>query len=183
MPQVQDPPPPRLHLRVGGGGKDISVEIPTFLRSFEGKEFLSHICVHCYCVWVKPDLLSLLHLHYTGINSYSKCGNTAVLDGLSRICDVKVVKMLSIFRVHICACLTISRQKGICYHIYPPHIYLFLTLQTCSLTYKSNEDHTAIQQPDGSRWQTCPQQRGWNYVFPKFSSDTNHSMITSHSAT
>jgi len=34
---TQDPPFPRPHLRVGSGGKGISVEIPVYVRPSEGK--------------------------------------------------------------------------------------------------------------------------------------------------
>ena len=41
----QDPPLPRLHLRVGSGDKGISVEIPVYLRPSKGKQLLSFISV------------------------------------------------------------------------------------------------------------------------------------------
>ena len=33
----QDPPLPRTHLKGGSGGKGVSLEIPDYQRSFEGK--------------------------------------------------------------------------------------------------------------------------------------------------
>ena len=41
----QDPPLPRPHLRVGSGGKDILLEIPTYLRPSKAKQLLSFISV------------------------------------------------------------------------------------------------------------------------------------------
>ena len=34
----QDPPLPRLHLRVGSGGKDTLLEIPAYMSPYEGKQ-------------------------------------------------------------------------------------------------------------------------------------------------
>jgi len=41
----QDPPLPRPHLRVGSGGKAVSLEIPTYLRPLEVKQLLSLVSV------------------------------------------------------------------------------------------------------------------------------------------
>ena len=41
----QDPPLPRPHLRVGSGGESFSLEIPVYVRSFEGKQLLFFIFV------------------------------------------------------------------------------------------------------------------------------------------
>ena len=43
----QDPPLLRPHLRVGGGGQGISVELPAYWRLYEGKLFL----FLCFCVY------------------------------------------------------------------------------------------------------------------------------------
>ena len=47
----QDPPLPRPHLRVGSGGKGISLEIPADLRPFKDKQFLFPLCIYGCCVW------------------------------------------------------------------------------------------------------------------------------------
>jgi len=41
----QDPPLPRSHLRDGSGAAGILLEIPVYLRPFEGKQLLSFISV------------------------------------------------------------------------------------------------------------------------------------------
>ena len=40
-----DPPLPRPHLRVGSGGKGLSLEISAYLRSSEGKQLFSFVSV------------------------------------------------------------------------------------------------------------------------------------------
>ena len=64
----QDPPLPRPHLRVGSGSKDVSLEIPAYMRSSKGKQaFFLYFCMcHCY-MWVCPHLLQskiVLHCCY-----------------------------------------------------------------------------------------------------------------------
>jgi len=42
----QDPPLPRPHLRVGSGGKGISLEIPAYWSPSKGEQLLFFISVH-----------------------------------------------------------------------------------------------------------------------------------------
>ena len=46
----QDPSLPRLHVRVGSGGKGISLEIPAYLRPSKGKQILFFVCVQSCCI-------------------------------------------------------------------------------------------------------------------------------------
>ena len=54
----QDPPLPRLYLRVGNGGEGRSLEIPVYLRPSEGRagSFFC-VCVHSCCISAYPHLL------------------------------------------------------------------------------------------------------------------------------
>jgi len=52
------PPLPRLHLRVGRGGKGILLEVPAYLRPSKGKQFFFPcFCIHDCCIWAHFHLL------------------------------------------------------------------------------------------------------------------------------
>jgi len=64
----QDPPLPRPHLRIGSGGESFSLEIPVYVRSFEGKQLLFFIFVSLVIAfdWVLSccsHMMLLLYLH------------------------------------------------------------------------------------------------------------------------
>ena len=50
-------PFPRPHLRVGGGGKDIPLEFPVYLRTFKDKQLFSPLWDSVCCTWARPHLL------------------------------------------------------------------------------------------------------------------------------
>ena len=52
----QDPPLPRPHLKVGSGGKGLSLDVPVCLGSSEGKQLLSFISV-CAAVVFEQTLI------------------------------------------------------------------------------------------------------------------------------
>ena len=52
----QDPPLPRLHLRVGSGGKGILLEMPVHRRSFEGKQFPAFVSLPTPVVFEEASL-------------------------------------------------------------------------------------------------------------------------------
>ena len=63
----QDPTLPCPHLRVGGGGKGICLEISAYLRPSVGKQiFLLCFCICGFCMWACSHLLQpgTLPLYY-----------------------------------------------------------------------------------------------------------------------
>jgi len=59
----QDSPLPTPHLRVGSGGKGISMEFPSYLRPSKGKQiFFLYFSTHSWCIWVDPHLLQPMTL-------------------------------------------------------------------------------------------------------------------------